>query len=58
MYYNVTMKHVRATIAVVEQQLSVTYCECVFVALGIRHAISMRHICGLQRSTMFFRIIS
>jgi hypothetical protein len=34
-------------------------CVCVFVALGIHHAMRMRHIiiCGLLRST-FFHIIS
>ena len=39
---------------------SVTYYECVFVALGIQHAMCMRYIvnCGLPRSTTFFRIIS
>ena len=39
--------------------LSVTYFECVFVALGIQRAMRMRHIaiCGLPRSTIFFRII-
>jgi hypothetical protein len=32
----------------------------VFIALGIQHAMRMRHvvICGLPRSTTFFRIIS
>jgi hypothetical protein len=40
--------------------ISTTYSECVFVALGIQHAVRMRHtaIYGLPRSTIFFRIIS
>jgi hypothetical protein len=39
--------------------MSITYCECVFVALVTRHAVCMRHIviCGLPRSSVFFHII-
>jgi hypothetical protein len=59
MYYNVTLRGVRANTVVVEKQ-SVTYSECVSVALGIQHAMLVRHIviCGLSGSTTFFHIIS
>ena len=37
-----------------------TYSVCVFVALGIQHAMRMRRIviCALPQSTIFFHIIS
>ena len=39
---------------------SFTYSECVSVALGIQHAMRMRHIdiCSLPRCVTFFHIIS
>ena len=53
------MRCVLATIVAVEKQYSFTYCEFVFAALGIRHAMRMRHIvvCGQPRSTIFLNII-
>ena len=40
--------------------VSVTYAECVFVALSIQHAIHMHHIaiCGMPGSTIFLNFIS
>ena len=49
------MRRVRAAIVA-------TYCECVFVALGIQDAMRMRSIilliCGLTGSTVFFHLIN
>jgi len=40
--------------------INITYSECVFVGLGIQHAVRMRRviICGLSGSTILFHIIS
>ena len=42
--YNVTQRRVRATIVALEKTINVTYSECLFVALGIQHAMRMRYI--------------
>jgi len=38
----------------------ITYSGCVFLDLGIQHAMRMRHIviCGLPDSSIFFHILS
>ena len=40
--------------------ISITHTEWVFVALGVQHAMHMRHIaiCGLSGCLVFFLIIS
>jgi hypothetical protein len=39
--------------------ISITHCECVFVALGIQHAMRLRYIFirGLPGTTVLFHII-
>jgi hypothetical protein len=44
MYYNVTLRRVRVTIVAVEKAISITYSDCVSVALVIQHAKRMRRI--------------
>ena len=43
-----------------EKAVSITFSECMFVALGMQHAMRMRHIviCGLPRSIKFFHFVS
>jgi hypothetical protein len=58
--YNVTLSRVRPTTVAVKKAISITCSMSVFAALGIQHAVRMRHtiICGLLGSTEFFHIIS
>jgi hypothetical protein len=58
--YNATLRRVSARAVAAEKAISITYSACVFVALGIQHAMRMRHtvICGLSSSTILFHIIS
>jgi hypothetical protein len=59
--YNLTLRRVRATIVVMEQQRvlhNMTVCD--FVVVGIQHAMCMRHtiISGLPSYRTFFHITS
>jgi len=58
--YDVILRCVRAKHCCSGKTISITYCECVSVALGIRHAMRMHHIviCGLSGCTVLFYIIS
>jgi len=53
-----TLRRVRVAIVIVEK--SITYSQNMFVALGMQHAMRMRHIviCSLPRSAIYFHIIS
>jgi len=55
-----TLRRVRATIYGSGKAGSITYCECVFVALGTQHEMCMGHIviCGLSDSITLFHVIS
>jgi hypothetical protein len=58
--YNVALRRVRAIIVALEKKISITYTECVFVALGKQHAIRNHHIviCGMSGSTILVNVMS
>jgi hypothetical protein len=43
-FYNVTLRRVRVTIVAVEKAISITYSECMSIALVIQHAKRTRRI--------------
>jgi len=55
-----TLMPILATICCHGKAINITCPEHVFVALGIQHAVRLRHIVifGLPGSTVFFHIIS
>jgi hypothetical protein len=58
----IPLRHVCANTVAEEKQktIRITYSECVFVTLGIQHAMCAHHTvtCGLAGCTEFFHIIS
>jgi len=58
--YNVTLMRVLTKIVAVEKAISITYSECVYLALVIQRALRMRHLvtCGSSGCTVVFHIIS
>jgi len=58
--HNEMLRHVHANTVVVEKQIYIKHCKCVFVALGIEHASRVHRIviCCLPGSGLFIYSIS
>jgi hypothetical protein len=58
--YNVTLRHIHATIVGNGKAMSIIYFKCMFIALGIQHAMRTCHIAirSLSNCTIFFHVIS
>jgi hypothetical protein len=58
--YDVILRRICATIVAVGKGISITHTECMSVALGIQHAMRVRHIvtCCLSNPTIFFDVTS
>jgi hypothetical protein len=54
------MRRIRAYNCFSRKAISITYSECVFVALGIHHTMRVRHIviCGLNAALKYFSTLS
>jgi hypothetical protein len=57
--YEAELRRVCITTVAVEKQLIIAYSECASLALGIQHAMRIRHTLtsGLAPSSVFFHIL-
>ena len=60
MYVRISIKARSCSHCCSGKAMSISYAECVLVALGIQHTMRMRHVVinGPARSTVCFHIIS
>jgi hypothetical protein len=56
--YSVTLRHFLATIFADEKEMSITYSECVFVALGIPYPACKAHTAYCHLRAALFHVFS